>query len=118
MGYEYEPRAPYSFYSRKSRNFLERAIGCNVWMITGTRDSSGCMIYRLVGRYTPSEICDDPSDPDLHTIYGEKGRSLQPPLVLNDLDWFQELLRAQNKFSFGFNPIRGAAILAGLNSAI
>ena len=118
MGHELESGGPVKFLSRKSRHFLERAIGCNVWIITGTRDSSSHMIYRLVGRYTPSEIRDNPSDPDLHIIYGEHEELLEPPLVLNDLDWFQELFRAQNKFSYGFNQIRGEAILAALNSAI
>jgi predicted HNH restriction endonuclease len=83
-------------------------------MITGTRDSSRRMIYRFVGTYTPSGIRDDPSDRGLHIVYGEECTPLQPPLVLNDLDWFQELLRAQNNFSFGFNPIRSERIITEL----
>jgi hypothetical protein len=118
MGYEYKPKGSYSWFSRKSRKFLDRAIGCNVWMITGTRDSNKRMIYRLVGTFTPSEIRDNPGDPGLHIIYGEQGSELHPPLVLNDLDWFRELYRAQNKFSFGFSTIHGEQVLAGLRSAM
>jgi hypothetical protein len=118
MGYELEPVSPYSFYSRKSRHLLERSIGGTVWMITGTRDSNKRLIHRLVGKYTPSEVRDDESDPNLHIIYGEEGTSLQPPLILSELDWFQDLFRAQNKFSFGFNSIRGEEILGGLHAAL
>ena len=118
MGYKLKPSSPYFFLSRKSRNFLERAIGSNVWMIGGTRDSRDCMIYHLVGRFMPSEIRNDQNDPSLHIVFGESGMALQPPVVLNDLDWFLELYRSQNRFSFGFNSIRGELIIAGLNSII
>ena len=109
---------PTNLSAVRAGRLLERAVGCNVWMITGTRDATARMIYRLVGRYTPSEIRDDDSDPDLHIIFGDTGSTLEPPPVLNDFDWFRELLQTQNKFSFGFNPVRGKRTLAGLRSVI
>lgn len=116
MGYELgkgrtaEVRA---FFSRKPRTFLEKALGADVWAICGTRDASKRLIYRLVFKYTPSEIRDLDGG---FSIRGKDGLTFKPPVVLNELDWFQDLLRAQNKFSFGFSRIHGDHIIAALDS--
>ena len=53
---EYGPLAErFHFYSQKAESFLRRAIGCRVWVIASTRDSSRTS-YRLAGMFTPSTV--------------------------------------------------------------
>ena len=113
---EFQPGNSHSWLSRKPRPVLECAIGARVWMISGSRDNRRRMVYRLHGKFTPSEIRAVRKQRDLRRIVGEQGMILQPPRILNDLHWFKDLLRTQNNFSLGFQPVHEEAILAGLNS--
>ncbi len=114
MGYKYgESRTgTYSFWSRKSRTFLERAIGNQVSVITGNRNEDGRIEYHLVERYTPEEI--QPCADGGHHILGFRGQAFRSPPLLNSLPWFRGFLRAQNNFSFGFNSIRDEAVVKRL----
>lgn len=118
FGSEYKATTPYRWFSRKGRKFLESSIGGNVWMITGTRDSTKRMIYQLVGRFTPSEILEEETDPGTRIIHGELGISLEEPLTLNGVGWFEDLLEEQNNFSLGFNRIRSNQIIAELQALL
>jgi hypothetical protein len=113
MGYEYSPRnGRFRFISRKHRSYLEKAIGCEVWVVTGMRDQKRTMIYRLAAVYAPDavKVCRD----EFH-IVGRHGHVFKPPVPLNDLPWFQLLFREQNRFSFGFNRIRSDAVIGALS---
>ncbi|GEM_PF-2140310 len=109
MGREYWPTEHFQFFSRKAESFLRRAIGCRVWVIVSVRDDSR-MAYRLAGVFTPSVVR---SENDGFGIIGT-GTPFRPPFKVTALPWFTELLREQNKFSFGFNPIRSESIIAEL----
>ena len=110
MGYEYEhqPGDTFSFFSRKPRTFLEKAIGQWAWVITGVRGPDRRMVYRLAGFYIPSEVV---TDGDGYVIRGERGTHLARPPEVTSLPWFSKLHRKQNKFSYGFNPIGDANIV-------
>ena len=121
MGYELDMSGEsdsFTYYSRKSRQFLERSIGCHAWLIGGSRSTSRRTIYSVVSAYTPTEIRDDPKDAKAHIVFGEHGTVFSPPVVLNDFDWFQELFREQNHFSFGFNPVRSPNVCNALQQLL
>jgi hypothetical protein len=113
MGYEYAPtRGRFSFFSRKALTFLEKSIGGNVWAITGTRDSEGKLIYRLVACYTPDEV---KKASDAFEVIGKNGHIFKDSIELNGFPWFQKLLREQNRFSFGFSRIQSPDAIAALH---
>jgi hypothetical protein len=112
MGYEYGPGpAQFRFFSRKSRKFLERSIGCDVWVVTGTRNQKRKMVYRLAAVYQPDEVRDCRG---CFHVLGKRGCIFRSPVELNDAPWFQTLFREQNRFSFGFNRIQAEAVVKAL----
>ncbi|HOB99512.1 MAG TPA: ASCH domain-containing protein [Verrucomicrobiota bacterium] len=116
MGYEYgraKGKGGFAFLSRKSRTYLEKAIGSDVWVLTGTRNKARKMIYRLAAVYQPDAVKEYG---DAFQIVGKRGRIFKPPVALNDQPWFQVLLREQNRFSFGFSRIQSEVVIAALNA--
>src|SRR4030095_12007623 len=102
----------YQFFSRKRRTYLEKAIGSDVWVMAGTRDANGKLIYRLAAVYIPDEVRDYG---DGFVILGKRGHSFENPVELNGLPWFSTLFREQNRFSFGFSRIQAADVVAALH---
>ena len=113
MGYAYSARTldGFSFKSNKSRAFLERAIGSQVWVIEGRRDAKGSTQFGLVAVYTPDAVADSA---DQFLIQGDEGREFSPPIPLNGVPWFEALVQEQSNFSLGFNEIRDPGVVAGL----
>ncbi len=113
MGYAYSARPAdgFSFKSNKSRAFLERAIGSEVWVIEGRRDAKGATQFGLAAVYT-ADVVDAGADHFL--VEGEEGREFSPPIPLNGVPWLEALLQEQNNFAFGFNEIHDAVVVAGL----
>ena len=113
MGYAYSARTSdeFSFRSNKSRAFLERAIGHEVWVIEGRRDVQGTTQFGLAAVYTPDEVADGA---DHLLVQGDQGREFSPPIPLNGLPWFEELVQEQNNFTSGFSEIRDPGVVAGL----
>jgi len=102
----------FHWYSRKSPNFLEKTIGNKVWMIMGTKVGKRTK-YELMGYYFPHEV--DASEEGVYVVSGSEGKIIVP-FVLDDYAWFQELLRIQNKFSFGLSRIHQDEVIAGLEN--
>lgn len=113
MGEDYQPTRNFHFWSRKSENFLRRSIGCRVWVVVGKRVERR-MTYQLAGVFTPSDI---DSERNGFGIIG-LGTPLRPPVAVTTLPWFKDLLREQNKFSYGFNQIRSKSIAAELQALL
>ena len=113
MEQEYWPTENFNFISRKAESFLRRAIGCRVWVIISVRSGSR-MVYRLGGVFTPSEV---QSKADGFRIVGV-GTPFRPLFEVTELPWFAELLKEQNKFSYGFNPIRSENIIVELSKLL
>jgi hypothetical protein len=114
MGHELEHGTDFRFYSSKPRAFLEQAIGERVWVIAGTRDDAGSMIYRLAEVYIPSEISVADTGGFAFSVVGREGRAIQPAIILNDFDWFQSLRRSLANFSLGFSEVRQPEVISGL----
>lgn len=113
MGYAYSASTPdgFSCKSSKSRAFLERAIGRDVWVIEGRRDAKGSTQFGLAAVYTPDAVADGV---DHFLIKGDQGREFSPPIPLNGVPWFEALLQEQKNFSLGFNEIHDTGVVAGL----
>ena len=116
MGRDYKTTGKsFSFWSGKTKTYLEKSIGSNVWVITGKRDGKKVMIYRLAAVYTPDAVSEDG---DGYLITGSHGHVFTRPLELNALPWFVVLLKEQNRFSFGFSRIQSAEVIAELNALL
>jgi hypothetical protein len=115
MGYEYaaRPSDDFSFKSNRSRHFLERAIGHEVWVVEGRRDAEGQTRYALAAVFTPEEIV---AEAEWRIVRGEHGRSYSPPIPLDGQAWIHELLEEQDRFRVGFGETRVPAALAGLSA--
>ena len=114
MGREYKPPAGrFHFYSKKPESFLRRSVGCRVWVIVGTLIGSHTS-YRLAGMFTPSVIRPEEEG---FGILGA-GIPFRPPFEVTTFPWFAELLREQNRFSYGFNQIRSAKIVTELQQLL
>ena len=110
MGREYEiPNQRFHFWSKKADGFLRQAVGCRVWVIASTRNGQK-ISYKLAGVFTPSTIRKEKNG------FGISGAGIpfREQAIVTDLPWFAELLKEQNKFSYGFNRIRSAAVIAEL----
>ncbi len=113
MGREYWPREQCKFFSRKAESFLRRAIGGRAWVIASVRIDRR-MVYRLAELFTPSEVR---AEADGSYIIGA-GTPFRPPFEVTALPWFAELLKEQNQFSYGFNPIRSENIIVELTKLL
>lgn len=100
-----------SWYSRKSRIFLEKTIGNKVWLIQGTKVGKQTQ-YELIGYYFLHGV--NYTEGGWYVVRGGEDKIIDPPVVLDDYAWFQELLRIQNKFSFGLSRIHQDDIIAAL----
>ena len=115
MGYEYaaRPSDDFSFKSTRSRHFLERAIGHEVWVVEGRRDAEGQMRHALAAVFTPEQVV---AEAEWSIVRGEHGRLYSPPIPLDGLPWFRELLEEQGHLRVGFGEARAPAGLAGLSA--
>ena len=114
MGRDYEPpTGRFRFYSQKSEAFLRRAIGGRVWVVAGKRNASRTE-FRLAGMFTLSKVRQEN---DGFEISGD-GLSIDPPIEVTARPWFSELIREQNRFSYGFNRIRNAKVVGEMQSLL
>lgn len=107
---EYRPTSKFNFYSGKGEKFLKDSIGCNVWVVIGTRRDARTR-YQLAGKFRPKKICSLPRGG--HSIIGS-GTPFRSQMELTELPWFSRLLREQGNFRFGFNLIRDKTVLKNL----
>lgn len=80
-------------------------------MIQGTKLDKQTK-YELMGYYVPQSV--NYIEGDTYAVRGGEGKIIDPPVAVDDSAWFQELLRTQNKFSFGLNRIHQDDIIAAL----
>lgn len=111
----------FSHYSGHRKSKLEKMIGQTVWVISGEK-INGSMVYKLCSTYQPTQIDDDEiENPDtgqieftgLRCVIGE-GIGFVPPIEVNEFQWFAELFKEQNKFSFGLNQIKNQSVIQSL----
>ncbi|MDH7482969.1 MAG: HNH endonuclease [Armatimonadota bacterium] len=115
---EYTPgvdAAEYGHYSRHPKAKLEKIIGQTIWVFSGER-VNGRMVYKLCSTYGAEDIEENAEEVEasgFRCVVGS-GLSFVPPILVNDLEWFAELFREQNRFSFGINQIRSEHVIQSL----
>lgn len=119
MGYPLEVSGEGAgFLSNKGLRYLKNVVGQKVWMITGTKGKNKRKDYYLVGFYIPSVVMES-TNPDFDWwIGGEEVHRAEPPIYLNDYEWFPALLRSQGCFAFGITEIRQPEIVKALEQLI
>ncbi len=111
----------FGHYSGHHKSKLEKMIGQTIWVISGEK-INGSMVYKLCSTYVPTQIEDDEAEnPDtgemeftgFRCVIGQ-GFAFVPPIEVNGFQWFAELFKEQNKFSFGLNQIKSQSIIQSL----
>ena len=92
MGRTLRPQGRLNFLSRKSLGLLNQGRGNTVWMIQGSRVGSRTS-YSLCGAYILELLQEVPDDPGVYILDGDQGRDFNPPILLDDLEWFPALQR-------------------------
>lgn len=113
MGGNYESGAEYAFLSRKGLAALEKTVGESVWIINGAKQAQKT-IYTLCAVFTPDQVIELRDSIANYVVTGQLGHDFDEPVVLNNLPWFSDFLKAQANFSLGINEIRDLAIHAQL----
>lgn len=108
---EYKMVGGYRHLSRFGRKRLENTIGQTVWVISGTKTSSGT-IYKLCSTYTPEQVQDEGGG--TFCVFGRQGKTFKPHIELNEYSWFESLLEQQGNFAFGMNIIKDEEVIKGL----
>jgi HNH endonuclease len=109
MGGNYESGAEYAFLSRKGLAALEKTVGESVWIINGAKRPQKT-IYSLCAVFTPDQVIDLRDSIANYVVTGQIGYDFDEPVILNNLPWFSDFLKAQANFSLGINEIQDAAI--------
>ncbi len=112
MGYELEATGELRFFSRKL-GLLKKAVGNTVWVVQGIPDGK-ITAFSLCGAYVADQIGVEDSSSNLYVISGRSVREFEPPLPLNNLEWFSALLKSQSNFSLGFNRVNDEIVVQAL----
>jgi len=90
---------------------VERLFQNVVWFVTG--EGSGGRQYHLGSVFQVSEIGDTSDDGFKHFATGP-GHVFEPPVPINQMPWFPQMLRATGNFGLGVQQIKDEAVIAGL----
>ena len=112
MGYPCEVGPELSFYSRKA-GLIKRAVGHTVWVIQGEPGAKSTY-FSLIGAYQVDGCRELDDEPGTYEISGPAVELFEPPISLNDVDWFPALKKSQSNFSLGFNRINDESVVNGL----
>ncbi len=112
--YETNGRTKFHHYSGHSQGKLKKTIGQNVWVISGTKTKEKT-IYKLCAVYQPTHI-EELSEGGFDVV--GNGTAFEPQIKLNGLAWLNNLLKEQQRFSYGLNEIHNSQIIEGLDTLI
>lgn len=112
MGYQLEPSGELNFLSRKL-GILKKAVGNTVWVVQGIA-AGRKTTYSLCGAYLAEQINLEDTDSNLYSISGRSITEFDPPIQLNELDWFPMLMKSQSNFSLGFNRLNAESVVQAL----
>lgn len=114
MGKEYTPGDDFSFISRKSLNYLTQTLGNTVWAFRGKKNDFRKTDFSLFAVFYPEDVYPDEEEEKLIHIWSSNGDYFDPPIEVNQLAWFQALLKQQSNFSLGINEIKDPSIIQQL----
>lgn len=94
MGYRLKATSTSLGFLSKKIGLLKKAIGNKVWLVQGEPDGKKTT-YTLWGAFIPDSITSESPSSDVYLIDGPQVVEFDPPLILNQLDWFPMLLKSQ-----------------------
>jgi hypothetical protein len=101
------------FLSRKF-SLLRKAIGNTVWIVKGIPERKKTK-YLLCSAFIGDRVEIEDESSNLYVISGHKVNEFEPPLNLQNFDWFPALMKSQSNFSLGLNRINDETIVTALN---
>jgi hypothetical protein len=82
-----------------------------VWFVTG--EGSSARKYSLGSVFSVTEVGDATEDGFKRFAAGS-GHVFVPPISINPMPWFAELMRATGHFGLGVQEVKDEAVIAGL----
>ena len=83
-----------------------------VWFVTG--EGSGPRRYALGSVFRVTEVGDANEEGFKHRASGP-GHVFRPPVPINEMEWFTEVLRTTGHFGLGVQEAKADAVIAGLS---
>jgi len=110
MGRTLQEGNPFRVLTNKSVEPLQDNI---VWLVVGEGKRERRFSLGSVFRVT--ETGDASHDGFKHFASGQ-GHAFNPPVPLNDLDWFQDFARSVGRFQFGVQALKEESHIAALQA--
>lgn len=110
MGRPLSQGDPFRVLTNKSVASLHEGV---VWMVVG--ESKNPRRFSLGSVFRVTETGDAGVDGFKHFAAG-RGHVFDPPIALNDLEWFDEFKKAMNSFQFGVQPLNDEGHIAALTA--
>jgi hypothetical protein len=99
--------------SKKSKPFLERAVGCKAWIVSKALLTNDEGAFFLEGSFIVSEIRKRRyPDKWKFEVFGTDEVRFDNGTPIDDEPWFQNFLEKQNQFHFGFNDLTDPEVIA------
>ncbi|RIK82528.1 MAG: hypothetical protein DCC67_07060 [Planctomycetota bacterium] len=108
MGRPLSDGDPFRVLTNKAVTSLQEAV---VWMIVG--EGKNPRRFSLGSMFRVTETGDAAEEGFKHFAAG-RGHAFNPPLPLNELEWFDDFKRAMNGFQFGIQPLSSEQHVAAL----
>ncbi len=112
MGRPLSEGNPFRVLTNKSVVPLHEGV---VWMVVG--EGKNPRRFSLGSVFRVTETGDSGVDGFKHFASG-RGHVFNPPIALNDLEWFDEFKKAMNSFQFGVQPLKDEGLIAALTGLV
>lgn len=99
---------PFRVLTNKSVTPLHESV---VWLVVG--EGKNPRRFSLGSVFRVTETGDAQSDGFAHFAAG-RGHLFDPPIALNDLEWFDDFKQSLNSFQFGVQPLKDEQRIAAL----
>lgn len=108
MGRRLHDGDPLRLLTNKRINHLLQNV---VWFISG--EGARVRQFSLGSVFSVAEV-GETADQGFKRFAAGPGHVFRPPIPVNDLPWFSELLRATGHFAFGVHEVKDEAVIGGL----
>ena len=104
----------FRFHTNKSQTLLEKSIGACLWIITGAYEGKRLKTFRLLAFYTPTEVLPSDRGSLKFQVVGKDGKEFSDPPIINECEWFPELIKCLGNFRFGIQELNSRGVISGL----
>lgn len=110
MGRAFSEGDPFRVLTNKSVAPLHESV---VWLVVG--EGKNPRRFSLGSVFRVTETGDAQTDGFAHFIAG-RGHMFDPPIALNDVEWFDGFKQSLNSFQFGVQPLKDEDRIAALTA--